>query len=190
MRQALPTNSWFSSLTYMQWSGVLHAHPLSFKATERRDLRWGLPEKAVEPIEAIKAWAWPPPPGRPIASVVHRHVPALTVRPKNFKPADARLSAKGDWSISVDMAEEKSNERLRAHIGHGIPMASLRYPTGPWFELEDGGVWGDDVAVVADKKQVIYAGVRGVTYAAYLPEGASVEMRLTSAEWRYLWTRT
>ena len=27
MRQALPTNSWFSSLTYMQWSGVLHAHP-------------------------------------------------------------------------------------------------------------------------------------------------------------------
>ena len=33
MQKALPTNSWFSSLTYMQWSGVLHAHPLSFKAT-------------------------------------------------------------------------------------------------------------------------------------------------------------
>ena len=83
MRQALPTNSWFSSLTYMQWSGVLHAHPLSFKATEQ-GFEMGLPEKAVEPIEAIKAWAWPPPPGRPIASVVHRHVPALMVRPKTL----------------------------------------------------------------------------------------------------------
>ena len=49
---------------------VLHAHPLSFKATEQ-GFEMGLPEKAVEPIEAIKAWAWPPPPGRPIASVVH-----------------------------------------------------------------------------------------------------------------------
>ena len=42
-----------------------------------------------------------------------------------------------------------------------------------FVELEDGGVWGDDVAIVADK-QVIYAGVRGVTYAAYFPEGALV----------------
>ena len=58
MRQALPTNSWFSSLAYKQWSGVLHAHPLSFKATES-GFEVGLPEKAVEPIEAIKAWAWP-----------------------------------------------------------------------------------------------------------------------------------
>ena len=46
-QQALPTNSWFSSLTYMQWSGVLHAHPLSFKATEQ-GFEMGLPEKAVE----------------------------------------------------------------------------------------------------------------------------------------------
>ena len=50
-------------MTYMQWSGVLHAHPLSFKAAEH-GFEMGLPEKAVEPIEAIKAWAWPPPPGR------------------------------------------------------------------------------------------------------------------------------
>ena len=175
MRQALPTNSWFSSLTYMQWSGVLHAHPLSFKATEQ-GFEMGLPEKAVEPIEAIKAWAWPPPPGRPIASVVHRHVPALMVRPKNFKPADARLSAKGDWSISVDMAEKAGGERLRAHIGHGIPYGFFEISDGAVvLELEDRGVWGDDIAVVADK-QVVYAGVRGVTYAAYFPEGASVTM--------------
>ena len=173
-QQALPTNSWFSSLTYMQWSGVLHAHPLSFKATEQ-GFEMGLPEKAVEPIEAIKAWAWPPPPGRPIASVVHRHVSALKVRPKNFEPADARLSAKGDWSISVDMAESGGDRRLRAHIGHGIPYGFFEVSDGAVIiELEDGGIWGTDV-VTNDNKQVIYAAVRDVTYAIYLPIDASVQ---------------
>ena len=173
-QQALPTNSWFSSLTYMQWSGVLHAHPLSFKATER-GFEMGLPEKAVEPIEAIKAWAWPPPPGRPIASVVHRHVAALTVRPKHFQPADARLSAKGDWSISVDMTEPEGDRRLRAHIGHGIPYGFFEVSDGAVvIELEDGGIWDTDV-VTGDNKQIIYAAVRDVTYAVYLPSDASVQ---------------
>ena len=173
-RQALPTNSWFSSLAYMQWSGVLHAHPLSFKATES-GFEMGLPEKAVEPIEAIKAWAWPPPPGRPIASVVHRHVPAITVRPKNFQPADARLSAKGDWSISVDMTEPEGDRTLRAHIGHGIPYGFFEVSDGAAvIELEEGGVWGDEI-VDHGSKRVIYAAVRDVTYAVYLPDDASIE---------------
>ena len=174
MRQALPTNSWFSSLAYMQWSGVLHAHPLSFKATES-GFEMGLPEKAVEPIEAIKAWAWPPPPGRPIASVVHRHVAALKVSPKNFQPADARLSAKGDWSISIDMAEEAGDRSLVAHIGHGIPYGFFEISDGAVvIDLEDGGSWADEGPSVIDNKQVMYAGVRGVAYAVYLPAGAKV----------------
>ena len=176
MRQALPTNSWFSSLAYMQWSGVLHAHPLSFKATES-GFEMGLPEKAVEPIEAIKAWAWPPPPGRPIASVVHRHVAALKVRPKNFQPADARLSAKGDWSISIDMAEEAGDRSLVAHIGHGIPYGFFEISDGAVvIDLEDGGSWADEGLSVIDNKQVMYAGVRGVAYAVYLPAGAKVDV--------------
>ena len=173
-RRALPTNSWFSSLTYMQWSGVLHAHPLSFKATEA-GFEVGIPEKAVEPIEAIKAWAWPPPPGRPKASVVHRHVAALTVRPKNFEPADARLSAKGDWSISVDMAEPEGDQILRVHIGHGIPYGFFEVSDGAAIiELEEGGVWGDEILDHGNKR-VIYAAVRDVTYAVYLPDDASIE---------------
>lgn len=170
-RRALPTNSWFSSLTYTQWSGVLHAHPLSFRATEV-GFEMGLPEKAVEPIEAIKAWAWPPPPGRPKASVVHRHVPALTVKPKNFQPADARLSSKGDWTISIDMADEAGDRRLEAHVGHGIPYGFFEISDGAVvIDLEEGGAW-DDVVRVIDTKQVLYCAVRGVTYAVYLPHDA------------------
>ena len=174
-RRALPTNSWFSSLTYMQWSGVLHAHPLSFKATEA-GLEVGIPEKAVEPIEAIKAWAWPPPPGRPKASVVHRHVAALTVRPRDFQPQDARLSAKGDWSISVDMTGSGGNQRLRTHIGHGIPYGFFEISDGAIvLEVEDGGAWSADGAQLVDDKLVIYAEARGTPYAVYLPRGAMID---------------
>lgn len=174
-RRALPTNSWFSSLTYMQWSGVLHAHPLSFKATEA-GLEVGIPEKAVEPIEAIKAWAWPPPPGRPKASVVHRHVAALTVRPRDFRPQDARLSAKGDWSISVDMTGSGGNQRLRTHIGHGIPYGFFEISDGAIvLEVEDGGAWSVDGAQLVDDKLVMYAEARGTPYAVYLPLGVTID---------------
>ena len=84
-QQALPTNSWFSSLTYMQWSVFLHAHPLSFKATEQ-GFEMGLPEKAVEPIEAIKAWAWPPPRVDRLRALCTGMCPLLKVRPKTLNP--------------------------------------------------------------------------------------------------------
>ena len=41
------------------------------------------------------------------------------------------------------------------------------------IELEDGGIWDADV-VTGDNKQIIYAAVRDVTYAVYLPSDASV----------------
>ena len=83
----------------------------------------GLPEKAVEPIEAIKRGAWHPP--RPTNCECCPQTRALVVRPKNFKPADARLSAKGDWSISVDMAEKAGGDRLRAHGDTVSPLRLL-----------------------------------------------------------------
>jgi hypothetical protein len=51
--QAVTTNTWYSSLAYNQWSGVLHAHPLSFKATES-GLEMGVPRKERGPINQAK----------------------------------------------------------------------------------------------------------------------------------------
>ena len=42
------------------------------------------------------------------------------------------------------------------------------------IELEDGGIWGADV-FTSENKQIIYAAVRDVTYAIYLPSDASVQ---------------
>jgi endoglucanase Acf2 len=43
LKQAVPTNTWYSSLMYGQWSDVLHAHPLSFKATPQ-GMEMGFPQ--------------------------------------------------------------------------------------------------------------------------------------------------
>ena len=95
--------------------------------------------------------------------------------PQNFTPADARLSNKGDWSISVDMAEDGGDRRLVAHIGHGIPYGFFEISDGAAvIELEDGGMWDDAGVIAIGDKRVIYAGVRGVTYAVYVPTRASV----------------
>ena len=54
-KRALPTNTWYSSLTYMKWSDVLHAHPLTFKATEA-GLEMGVPSKEIAAIEKVPKW--------------------------------------------------------------------------------------------------------------------------------------
>ena len=45
---AAPTNQWYSSVMYRQWSEVLHAHPLTVKANES-GLEMGLPTKTIVP---------------------------------------------------------------------------------------------------------------------------------------------
>ena len=46
--RAVTTNQWFSSLVYEQWSDVLHAHPLSFRATPA-GLELSLPVRRLVP---------------------------------------------------------------------------------------------------------------------------------------------
>ena len=73
------------------------------------------------------------------------------------------------------MAESGGDRRLRAHIGHGIPYGFFELSDGAVIiELEDGGIWGADV-FTSENKQIIYAAVRDVTYAIYLPSDASVQ---------------
>ena len=111
----------------MQWSGVLHAHPLSFKATEQ-GFEMGLRRKPLSPSRRLKRGRGHRRPTN--ASVVHRHVPALMVRPKNFKPADALFPRKA-IGRSVSIWLKAGGERLRAH--------RARYPYG-FFEISDGAV--------------------------------------------------
>lgn len=164
LKRAVATNTWYSSLMYGQWSDVLHAHPLTFKATEQ-GMEMGLPQARSGPISLLKEWAQG---STGTQAVVFPHVAHLTVKPLGFTPEDARLQNAGDWNITVEM--RKGQDMLRSHILHGSPMA--------YFELSSGQAeirLGSDVRVssqaseVLHDKQVHYIDSPAGLYALYLP---------------------
>jgi endoglucanase Acf2 len=172
LKQAVPTNTWYSSLMYGQWSDVLHAHPLTFKATPQ-GMEMGYPQAQAGPISLLKNWAKG---STGQTAITYPHVADFTVAPQDFEPADARLLKAGDWNISVEMRQ--GPDHMRSHLLHGSPMA--------YFEVSRGGAQiqlGQQVQA-ADlppqthgSKQVHYFKARGALYGLYVPVGT----RLTQA---------
>lgn len=169
-QRALPTNTWYSSLAYMRWSDVLHAHPLSFKATES-GFEMGLPTAARGPISRLKPWASA---GGKDVVVTHQHQADLSIWPTRFAPKDARLAAAGDWNIGISMAN--GNSELSAQIAHGSPFA--------YYRINDGGVRITvpegarlDAGASPGKggKRIHYLSVGARNYAIYLPASAQLE---------------
>ena len=166
LKQAVPTNTWYSSLMYGQWSDVLHAHPLSFKATPQ-GMEMGFPQAQVGPISALKNWAKG---STGKTAVTYPHVADFTVSPQDFEPADARLLKAGDWNITVEMRQ--GQDHLRSHLLHGSPMA--------YFEVTRGDVTlklGQQVQAAdlppqtLGNKQVHYFKAHGALYGLYVPVG-------------------
>lgn len=176
---AVPTNSWFSSLMYERWSGVLHAHPLSFKATES-GFEVGRPSPSPQGIAGIKAWGAPPKPSDPIKGVIFSHRADLTISPLDFQPADARLAEKGDWNISVEMAEESGDEFVKARIAHGSPFAYFEGSTDRIkISLGDMGSFRELIMDVDSGEMGSLAlpiEVDGKVYAVFAPRGSKFEV--------------
>ena len=174
LEQAVTTNTWYSSLVYTQWSGVLHAHPLSFKATEN-GLEMGVPRKERGPINQLKNWAGA---AKDSAVVLHRHRPDITVSASAFQPQDARLAQVGDWNVSIEMA--RGPDALRATVLHGSPYAYFRINRGP-VRI----VLGEDAKLtepikqdlIPTRKVVQILSIHGQHYAIYAPAGSQFEWR-------------
>lgn len=173
--RALPTNTWYSSLMYMKWSDVLHAHPLTFKATED-GLEMGVPQKEVAAIEKIKAWGAPPTANAPKVAVVHLHQSAIRVAPTAFKPDDARLGAAGDWNVAIDM--NQGADRFRTQISHGSPYGYFKIDRGDAnLTMASTARLIEDVAPVAaeEDKFVKYFQIDRQNYGVYAPKGTQIE---------------
>ena len=177
LKQAVPTNTWYSSLMYGQWSDVLHAHPLSFKATPQ-GMEMGFPQAQVGPISALKNWAKG---STGKTAVTYPHVADFTVSPRDFEPADARLLKAGDWNITVEMRQ--GQDHLRSHLLHGSPMA--------YFEVSRGDVTlklGQQVQAAElapqtlGNKQVHYFKAHGALYGLYVPAGTRLTQGAQGAQ--------
>ena len=172
--RAVTTNTWYSSLAYGRWSGVLHAHPLSFQATEA-GLEMGVPRKELGPISKLKDWAGPT---KDTAVVLHRHRADLTVSPVAFQPQDARLASAGDWNVGIEMAQ--GADALRTTILHGSPYAYFRINRGA-VHIRTGGpakaVSAPQMPEGQAAKAIQILEVAGQHYAVYAPPGSRFEWR-------------
>lgn len=116
LERALPTNTWYSSVAYEKWSGVLHAHPLTFKATES-GMELGYPKATPGSVSSLKPWASVKEPG---FAVTFPHTADFLVSLPNQTPQDARLHYAGDWNVTVQM--KAGAEALHTHLSHGSPF--------------------------------------------------------------------
>ena len=153
LQRAAPTNQWYSSVMFTRWSEVLHALPLTAKATDK-GLEIGFPKKTITPTE------------RKDVEVTYPHKADITLRPLAFQPEAALLAGHGDWS--VDISFSRGNQSLKTTIAHGSPFvfASLSHGNlGLDFGNDlQANVWGNDERVLL---------VKGAskTFAAFAPTG-------------------
>ena len=68
--KAAPTNQWYSSVMFLKWSQPIHAHPMTYRATEE-GFELGLPVKRVGTVDGSRV-------------VKYAHAPAIVVAPTAF----------------------------------------------------------------------------------------------------------
>ena len=115
LNQAVPTNQWYSSVVFTQWTEVLHANPLTFKATQD-GFEMGLPTMQVVPSQ------------RKDNEIFYPHGADLLFSPTAFSPTEANLDDHGDWSINIGL--DDGDNRMMATIAHGSPYAYFQLSTG------------------------------------------------------------
>ena len=157
--KAAPTNQWYSSVMFLKWSQPIHAHPMTYRATEQ-GFELGLPVKRVGTVDGSR-------------EVKFAHTPAIVVSPAGFTPEDARLSKFSDWLAQVSMASG-DGASLTATVLHGSPFSYYECSSGDvHFRLADGS----SASVAASDSRVAVATVAGRTYAMFAPTDAVWEQK-------------
>jgi len=159
--KAAPTNQWYSSVMFQRWSQPIHAHPMTYRATEE-GFEVGLPTKRVK-VEG----------GGRMVELSYPHVPAVVVVPLGFKPKDARLAGFSDWLAKISMGAAEGDS-LKVTVLHGSPFS--------YYELSKGDVRFRLAAKPrvlsnpqdpAHDSRVAAFSVDGHSYAIFAPTGAT-----------------
>jgi len=140
LQLAAPTNQWYSSVMFTRWSEVLHALPLTAKATEN-GLEIGFPQKVITPTD------------RKDVEVTYPHTADITLRPLSFRPEAALLAGYGDWSVDISFSSKEQS--LKTTVAHGSPFVFATLSQGNLgFDLAadlQAYVWSKDARVLIVK---------------------------------------
>lgn len=157
--KAAPTNQWYSSVMFQRWSQVIHAHPMTYRATEA-GFEVGLPAKTVATVDGSR-------------ETRYAHQAAITVAPLAFKPRDARLAGFSDWLARISMAE--GGQSLEVTVLHGSPFS--------YYECSSGdvvlrlGATAEKLPATSGDARIAAFRLAGRSYAVFAPTGASFEWR-------------
>ena len=154
LNQAVPTNQWYSSVVFTQWTEVLHANPLTFKATQD-GFEMGLPTMQVVPSQ------------RKDNEIFYPHGADLLFSPTAFSPTEANLDDHGDWSINIGL--DDGDNRMMATIAHGSPYAYFQLSTG---DLQVQPAAGFNASLFKSDARVLLVEGNGKTYAVFGPSGS------------------
>jgi endoglucanase Acf2 len=158
--KAAPTNQWYSSVMFQRWSQPLHAHPMTYRATEA-GFELGLPTKRLV-VEG----------GGRKKEIQYLHVPAVVVSPLAFTPKDARLAKFSDWLAQISMAAA-DGESLSATVLHGSPFSYYECSKGDVrFRLTAAPRILSDPRDSARDGRVAAFSIEGRSYAIFAPTGA------------------
>ena len=109
-----PTNQWYSSIIFDQWSNVLHAHPLTIRAT-KKGVEIGKPE-AIETgsVGPNKDVRFP-----------HRAAIRVSAGVDDITGAGdgAYLTKSSDWGVGFDW--RRGSDFISTNIAHGSPMVHM-----------------------------------------------------------------
>ena len=159
---AAPTNQWFSSVIFNQWSAALHAHPMTYRAAQE-GFEVGMPDRQLV-TEKIGPRA-----------IRYAHAPAITISPAAFKPVDARLADYSDWLVKIRMAAG-GTDALTATILHGSPFSYYECSTGDVrFHLSGAPVVLSDPRAAGREARLASFSIAGHAYAVFAPKGSSWE---------------
>ena len=164
LKQAAPTNQWYSALIFNPQPAALFAQPLTVKTTAA-GFEMALPSKQVVPTE------------RGDVEIHYPHRDALVFSPLAFEAGPAKLARTSDWAIDIAMAQ--AADQMLATVVHGSPFV--------YFQLTRGDVRlrlpapAERLAADADPRRLAL-NLKGKTYAVFGPTGVRWEP-VSATEW-------
>ena len=164
LKQAAPTNQWYSSLIFSAQPEALFAHPNTYKTTPA-GFEMALATKQVVPTE------------RRDVEIHYTHREPLVFSPLAFTAGPAKLAKASDWAIDIAMAQ--GADQMLITVAHASPYA--------YFQLSRGDVRlklpsaGQRFAQDADPRALALR-INNKPYAVFGPTGVRWE-QVSSTEW-------
>ena len=164
LKQAAPTNQWYSSLIFNPQPEALFAHPNTYKTTSA-GFEMALASKQVVPTE------------RRDVEIHYTHREPLVFSPVAFASGQAKLAKASDWAI--DIAMDQGADQMMVTVAHASPYA--------YFKLSRGDVRlklpaaGERFAQDADPRALALR-INNKAYAVFGPTGVRWE-QVSATEW-------